>query len=232
MATVSGAQLRGGHSLATWRVPRTRGVTSGFLVLLLGVWGGLVPFIGPHFGYGYTPDATWTMTAGRLWLSVIPGAVAVLGGLVLMGSANRAVGLWAGWLTALAGAWFAIGPIVSRLWTADGLQQNGAPVAATTTQQVLEQIGLFTGLGVVIVFLAAAAVGRFSVVGVREAAIAGAAADTTTMAGDTTRMTSADTMAAEEPRRRGWLFRNDRTRRAERAEERAAEERAEENRME
>jgi hypothetical protein len=206
-------------------------VTSGFLVLLLGVWGGLVPFIGPHFGYGYTPDATWTMTAGRLWLSVLPAAAAVLGGLILMGSANRAVGLWAGWLTAVAGAWFAIGPIVSRLWTADGLPQNGTPVAASTTQQVVEQIGLFTGLGVVIVFLAATAIGRFSVVGVREAALAETAANAPAgaMAADeTTRMRTADTLADEQPRRRGWLFRNDRATRA----ERAAEERAEENRME
>jgi len=38
------------------------------------------------------------------------GAVAVLGGLILIGSASRAIGLWAGWLTAVAGAWFAVGP--------------------------------------------------------------------------------------------------------------------------
>jgi hypothetical protein len=132
------------------------------------------------------------------------------------------VGLWAGWLTAVAGAWFAIGPIVSRLWTADGLPQNGTPVAASTTQQVVEEIGLFTGLGVVIVFLAATAIGRFSVVGVREAALAETAASApagAVAADETSRMRTADTMADERPRRRGWLFRNDRTTRAERAEE-------------
>lgn len=166
MVTVSGDRLRSG--VATWRVPRTRGATSGFLVLLLGAWGALVPFIGPHFGYAYTPNATWTMTAGRLWLEVVPGAVAALGGLILIGSASRAVGMWAGWLAALAGGWFAIGPIVSMLWTADGKPQTGSPVGTTTLQAVVEQIGFFTGLGVVIVFLAAAAIGRFSVVGVRE----------------------------------------------------------------
>lgn len=231
MATVSGARVHGGRTM-TWRVPRTRGVTSGFLVLVLGAWGGLVPFIGPHFGYAYTPDATWTMTAGRLWLEVVPGAVAVVGGLILMGSASRAVGLWAGWLTSLAGAWFAIGPIVSRLWTGNGQPQTGAPVSSTTLQQVVEQIGFFTGLGVVIVFLGATALGRFSVVGVREAALAEPAAADMAAADETTQMRPADTMAADEPRRRGWLFRNDRTSRAERAEERAAEQRTEENRME
>ncbi|HKN96587.1 MAG TPA: hypothetical protein VJX10_05685, partial [Pseudonocardiaceae bacterium] len=145
MVTVSGDRLRSGAT--TWRVPRTRGATSGLLVLLLGAWGALVPFIGPHFGYAYTPNATWTMTAGRLWLEVVPGAVAALGGLILIGSARRSLGVWAGWLAALAGAWFAVGPIVSMLWTADGRPQTGAPVGTTTLQTVVEQIGFFTGLG-------------------------------------------------------------------------------------
>lgn len=184
MATISGGRVRGGHSLATWRVPRTRGATSGLLVVLLGAWGGLVPFIGPQFGYAYTPDATWTMTWGRLWLEVVPGAVAVLGGLLLIGSRHRAIGVWAGWLSALAGAWFALGPIVTKLWS--GGPQPGTPIAASTAHAVLEQIGMFTGLGVVIVFLAASALGRFSVVGVRDGrhAVDGEVVDT----GETMRM--------------------------------------------
>jgi hypothetical protein len=168
MATVSGTRVQSSHSISSWRVPRTRGAASGVLVLLLGAWGALVPFIGPRFGYAYTPNSTWTMTEGRLWLEVVPGAVAVLGGLILIGVASRAMGLWAGWLTALAGAWFAVGPIISKLWTANGQPQTGTPVGTTTMQAVIEQIGFFTGLGVVIVFLAAAAIGRFSVIGVRD----------------------------------------------------------------
>jgi hypothetical protein len=166
MVTVSGGRIGSGRSLATWRVPRTRGAASGVLLVLLGAWGALVPFIGPHFGYAYTPNQGWTMTAGRLWLEVVPGAVAVLGGLILIGSASRAIGLWAGWLTAVAGAWFAVGPVVSRLW--GGQPQPGSPVGGSTVTSVVEEIGFFTGLGVVIVFLAATALGRFSVVGVKE----------------------------------------------------------------
>lgn len=176
MATVSSSRVRGAHSVATWRVPRTRGATSGVLVFLLGAWGALVPFIGPHFGYAYTPYATWAMTSGRLWLEVVPGAVAALGGLILIGSTSRAVGLWAGWLTALAGAWFAVGPIISRFWNG-GHPATGTPVGTSTLQTVVEEIGFFTGLGVVIVFLAATALGRFSVVGVKEHNQALAAAD-------------------------------------------------------
>jgi hypothetical protein len=160
-----------------WRVPRTRGAASGALLVLLGAWGALVPFIGPHFGYAYTPNTTWTMTAGRLWLEVVPGAVAVAGGLILIGSASRAIGLWAGWLTAVAGAWFAVGPVISRLWT--GQPQPGSPVGGSTVTAVVEEIGFFTGLGVVIVFLAATALGRFSVIGVKEHMVATAARDAT-----------------------------------------------------
>jgi hypothetical protein len=67
----------------------------------------------------------------------------------------------------VAGAWFAIGPVVSRLW-GNGQPQPGSPVGGSTLSAVVEEIGFFTGLGVVIVFLAAAALGRFSVIGVRE----------------------------------------------------------------
>ena len=148
------------------------------------------------------------MTTGRLWLEIVPGAVAVLGGLVLMGSASRAAGLWAGWLTALAGAWFAIGPIVSRLWTSDGLPQTGAPVGNSTLQPVIEQIGFFTGLGVVIVFLAAAALGRFSVVGVRDAQAVVPVADEPVMDdGATTQMRTVDDAGAPVGRRRGLFGR-------------------------
>jgi hypothetical protein len=173
MVTVSGG--RGESSrVAMWRVPRTRGAASGVLLVLLGAWGALVPFIGPHFNYAYTPDSTWTMTAGRLWLEVVPGAVAVLGGLILIVSASRAIGLWAGWLTAVAGAWFVVGPVISKLWS--GQPQPGSPVGGSAVRSVVEQIGFFTGLGVVIVFLAATALGRFSVIGIREHMVATAAA--------------------------------------------------------
>jgi hypothetical protein len=175
MVTVSGSRLGSGR-VAMWRVPRTRGAASGILLVLLGAWGALVPFVGPHFGYAYTPNATWTMTAGRLWLEVVPGAVAVIGGLILIGSASRAIGLWAGWLTAVAGAWFAIGPVLSRLWA--GQPQPGSPVGGSTVTGVVEEIGFFTGLGVVIVFLAATALGRFSVIGVKEHMVATAARET------------------------------------------------------
>ena len=153
------------------RVPRSRGAFCGLLLILLGAWGGLIPFIGPHFHYAYTPDTSWTYTSGRLLLEVLPGAGAVLGGLIVLASHNRPTAMFGAWLAALSGAWFAVGGVLSMLWTSNGVSAAGTPVGGTAAR-VAEQVGFFTGLGVVIAFLAALALGRFAVVGVREARIA------------------------------------------------------------
>lgn len=146
-------------------VPRSRGALSGVLLILLGIWGALVPFIGPYAKFAFTPDTTWTSTTGRLVLEVLPGAVAVLGGLLLLASANRVTASVGAWLGVLAGVWFVIGQSVSVLWSALGTA--GTPVGGPR-RQALEQIAFFSGLGAVILFLGALAVGRLSVVGVRD----------------------------------------------------------------
>jgi hypothetical protein len=149
-------------------MPRSRGAASGLLVVLLGIWGGLVPFVGPSFGYSFTPDISWQWTTGRLLLEVIPAAATVLGGLAMMGSASRISGSVGAWLAAAGGAWFVIGQWVSMLWN-HGVMQAGTPTATTDLGRVAEWLGFFLALGVVIVFLAAMALGRISVVSVRDA---------------------------------------------------------------
>ena len=152
-------------------MPRSKGAASGLLIVLLGLWGGLIPFVGPSFDYGFTPDATWQWTDGRLFLEVLPAAATVLGGLAMMGSASRISGSAGAWLAAAGGAWFVVGQWVSMLWN-DGVMQAGQPTAATDRGQVAEWLGFFLALGVVIVFLAAMALGRMSLVSVRDARIA------------------------------------------------------------
>ena len=156
------------------RVPRSRGALNGALLVLLGIWGGLIAFVGPYFHYAYTPDKAWTYTTGRLWLEILPAAAAVLGGLIVGGSASRPAAIFGAWLAALSGAWFALGGLLSTLWTIGG--NAGHPVG-DNLHRVTEQIGFFTGLGVVIVFLAAVALGRFTVIGHRERLAAEAPVD-------------------------------------------------------
>lgn len=159
----------------SWHAPRSRGALTGLLLVLLGVWGALIPLVGPMFRYAYTPDTAWTLTTGRLWLEVVPGAAAALGGLGVLLAAHRAAGVFWAWIAALAGGWFLVGPAISRLWN-HGEAAIGNPVGPSTLARVVQEIGFMTGLGVAIVFLAAVALGRFTVVGVREVQ---RAADTT-----------------------------------------------------
>jgi hypothetical protein len=152
----------------TLRVPRSRGALSGVLLVLLGLWGGLVPFVGPYADFAFSPNETWVFNADRFWLNVAPAMAAGLGGLIVLFSANRAVAIFGAWLAALGGAWFITGAPVSTLWKATGASATGAPIG-NEIRQMAEQLSFFTGLGAVIVFFAALAIGRFTVVGVREA---------------------------------------------------------------
>src|SRR5262249_6136313 len=158
--------------MTTMRVPRSRGAVSGLLLVLLGVWGALIPLIGPYFHYAYSPDTAWTLTSGRTWLEIVPGAATILGGIVLLVSASRPVAMAGAGLAAAAGAWFALGTVLSPIWPAASSLNPGTPVGTTVLIRQLEHLGFFTGLGVVIVFVAALALGRLMVVGVRDARLA------------------------------------------------------------
>jgi hypothetical protein len=147
---------------------RSRGAVAGPLLMLLGAWGAIVPFIGHSFGYGFTPDNTWTWTSARGWMEVAPGAGAFLGGAIITYSAHRAAAMLGGWLAAASGAWFVVGSIFDPWWNAGYL---GTPMG-NTTHVILERLGMFSGLGVLIVLIAGIALGRVSVVGVRDVAVA------------------------------------------------------------
>jgi hypothetical protein len=141
-----------------------RGRVSGTLLVLLGAWGAIIPFVGPYFGYAYTPDKAWAYTSGRLWLSILPGAAAFVGGLVVVVSERAAVA--GALLAALGGAWFVVGLPVTALAVTSGSISPGSPVTSSgamfgaSTMRFLEGLGFFYGLGILIVFFAALALGQ------------------------------------------------------------------------
>jgi hypothetical protein len=147
------------------KVARSRGAASGVLLVLLGAWGALIPFVGPYFNFSFTPDKAWTWTAARGWLEVLPGAAAFLAGVLLLVSASRVVTLAGAWLAIAAGAWFVVGP---QLAASLSIGSPGQPAGSDSGIRVAESLALFSGLGVVIVFLAATAFGRLSLVSPRD----------------------------------------------------------------
>lgn len=125
---------------------------AGLVILIAGLWGGLIPFVGPYFHFALGPDHTWTWTAARFYLDVLPAIAAVLGGLLLLASGPWLAGRIGALLALAGGIWFAVGPDVSRLWHSGGAQ--GLP-HGHGGKRVLEYLTWHSGLGVLIVTFAA-----------------------------------------------------------------------------
>lgn len=148
------------------RIPLRRGSVCGMLLILLGLWGGLAPFIGPYLHFGYTPDKTWDFSSGRLYYSVIPGAVVLLGGVLAVLSRNRGLGVFAGLLATLGGIWFSLGEtfmtavVKKNIHAGNPILHAGATAAGL--RAYLETLTLFAGLGVLVAIIGALAMGRFS----------------------------------------------------------------------
>ena len=104
--------------------------------------------------------------AGMLQMRRSRGAFS---GFLLMVARGRHTALFGALLAAAAGAWFALGTVLSPLWN-HHVPMGGSPASSTVYMRIMEQLGFFTALGVVIVFVAAAALGRIASVasGIRE----------------------------------------------------------------
>jgi hypothetical protein len=141
-------------------MPRSRGAVSGLLFIILGAWGALVPFMGPYFHFAFMPGQPWVWSTARAWLEVFPGVTTAVGGLLLLASGNRATAMFGGWLAVIAGGWFIVGrTLASTLRLGD----VGQPIAATDARRAVLEIGYFSGLGALIVFLGGAVLARVTV---------------------------------------------------------------------
>jgi hypothetical protein len=124
---------------------------TGLLLIVLGTWGGIIPYLGPSFGYRLDSTAAWTWTTAHAELSLGPGvAVVVAGLLVLAGSRVSAL------LALLGGTWFVLGPLFGSLWLGAGQTR----VDSGSLSQVWAPLGYHYGTGLVIVALAAFVLGR------------------------------------------------------------------------
>ncbi|HZT67204.1 MAG TPA: hypothetical protein VFA11_15550 [Acidimicrobiales bacterium] len=131
-------------------------VLCGLGLLLLGAWGGIVPFVGPKFGFGPVGAPAWQWTNANVVLNVVPGVAAVLAGLAVMGSASwralRGLAAFGSLLAVGAGAWFVLGELVypvfygtAPVW--GGTAGNGA------LAQFVTRLGYGMGVGLALCLL-------------------------------------------------------------------------------
>ncbi len=124
------------------------------MTALSGLWGALIPFIGPTFGYSADGSTAWRMTSAHLWLALIPGAVAFIAGIWMLlaapriatGSGKSALSI-AGMLAAVSGAWFVVGPLSWPVVTT-------APhyfLPSSPPRELGFQVGYALGIGVLII---------------------------------------------------------------------------------
>ena len=130
----------------------------GLLSALVGACGrALSVFVGPYFGYQPTSVDAWSWTTQNWLLHLVPGAAAVLAGLMILsaspGRHRRAghgapIGL-AALILVCAGAWFVIGP---ALWATF---ESGQPFATGTDAwtSFVNQVGSSLGPGILLAML-------------------------------------------------------------------------------
>jgi hypothetical protein len=126
----------------------------GLLAVLTAAWGGIVPYVGPLFGYGGDGSSSWHWNTPHAVLALIPGALGVFLGLVVVGEARgvvigrgRITLATAGTLLMVVGAWFAIGPYA---WPV--LASSGPYFVTGTHLRVLAyEVGYSIGTGIILV---------------------------------------------------------------------------------
>lgn len=143
-----------------WQTRSFRLFVAGFMALLAGAWGGIVPFVGPTFGFSADGSGSWYWDLSHTLLALIPGAVGCLVGFSLMGysiSRSRSfLGLGLiGLLAAASGAWFVIGPFA---WPV--LYSTKAYfVTATPLRELAYLVGYALGPGLILAIVGGVAWG-------------------------------------------------------------------------
>jgi hypothetical protein len=132
--------------------------TAGVVAVLASAWGGIVPYVGPIFGFSADGAGSWYWNLAHSVLALVPGAAGVLLGLfVIAESRGVTVGkgrltlATAGILLILCGAWFAVGPYA---WPV--LTNSGTYFASSThTRFLTYELGYSVGVGLLLVMCGA-----------------------------------------------------------------------------
>lgn len=124
----------------------------GLLLVLLGAWAGIVAYVGPLFGYRMSPGPAWQWTTAHWELHAAPGAVIVVGGLLVLAAAPGVVARLGAMLAVSAGIWLVVGPLFASLWLGSASE---AQVASSTLEQASRPLGYHYGTGALVIAVAA-----------------------------------------------------------------------------
>jgi hypothetical protein len=138
---------------------RLTATTAGVLAVVVGAWGGIAPYIGHAIRYSADGSATWTWNLQHGLLSLLPGAMAVVGGLLLIASTwaprERAsvlytVGLMgAAVILGLSAVWFLIGASVWPIYFTSHVLTAASPVRTLS-----DMVGYYLAEGFVLAAVA------------------------------------------------------------------------------
>jgi hypothetical protein len=140
----------------TTRAWTPKAIPFGLLIAALGAWVVVAALIGPAFNFGFFNDNSWDFSTKQWELQLIPGAVAFVGGFLLM-TPSRASGSFGALLAFAAGAWLVVSPILYPLWSSGEIKTFGSE-----EMKALRWVGHFYGPGGLILYFSGYAHGLFS----------------------------------------------------------------------
>lgn len=134
----------------------------GIVTLLISAWGGIVPYVGPLFGFSADGAGSWHWNLAHAVLALTPGAVGCFVALTFFARvsstkvARRRVSLSAAGLIAIAsGAWFVVGPLAWPVLTSSGSYF----VTAAPLRELANQVGYALGPGLILAMCGSFALG-------------------------------------------------------------------------
>ncbi len=152
--TQAGAQRSGGT--------RSTLIIVSLIAVVISAWGGIVPYLGPTFGYSADGSGAWHWNLAHAILALSPAIAGILAGALLFLGAPRSpqrtrrLGLGLGGVLALtAGAWFVVGPWA---WVLT-LGSSSYLVPATPFRTLANLLGYSFGPGLILIACGAFALG-------------------------------------------------------------------------
>jgi hypothetical protein len=136
--------------------------TAGAFALPVAAWGGIVPFLGPaiRFSGDGTPSWFWDAPHALLWL--VPGAVAFVAAVAVLGfvpttrrGRGRVSTAAAGFAMAICGAWFVVGPLAWPVLKSSA----GVFVPASPLRELDYQIAYSLGPGMLLLLVGGMVIG-------------------------------------------------------------------------